>query len=1144
MIAIFAVVAAVGTLAGSAQIILNGPVKTMSQANQSTLTESQVTSSARMIMLDVENLVNAGDCDDDRIIEPREWRTGTGPTGGGLIPFEVGAAKRDAWGTEFGYCGWDHGSLIDGITSTGDECGATNRLEGTNDRSYPAIAIISAGPNGIFESTCHDWSAADLDDDGGGMTPDGDLDDTGDNPLFEPGGDDVYVVYSYAEAVEELPTLWKEDSPDVWQLDMDTDGLEVVATDDVEFSGSNVFAPTRMEMVGDLGLLLPDETQLTDAECTAGDAEGQIRLNKTSSPPVLEVCESNTIESLEGGASASPPTPTSVGLVGYWTFDETSGAIINDSAGNNDGTWEDDTDDDITYESVEGRVGTGLYLLDSDYPRISIPAADSINNLSELSFCIWVKFENTVGASWAFLGKTGGAPIAEQVWRSWVNVFGGRTLSFMNPMNDRITTTTGLDENEWYHTCGTWDGTDGTAGMKIYLNGVEQAVTSSVNSGGVDDSSYYLQVGSETGSSTSMRGVVDDFRLYDEALTASEIQDIYGYSIYVTQANINQSADSTNTIGTTGFTIIKESDTIGDSAGIAFKIDNTVAITDAVSAAIFAQRQASGNSNLAFRTYNGLDASTRMVIAQNDAQLALTSNADIDIDTSLQIGEHYDAWNTNFEDGVLITRDDLTTDQYVYYGAKNYDDASTYLMYSDTLRFLKADNGTQSIYEYLRFDNSGDITASGDLAVTDENSDAAMRIEEYSGTAANSPVFIFSRKRGSANAVEDSDVIGSIVFKGNDGAFPDNGQLSITGLVNGTVATGNVPIDLVIGADSAGAASSNEVMRITSDGDIGVGVAAPEARLHASGRIQADNGFKIGDDPTCSTITDAGTLSYDSGAYYLCDGTTLGGLSGSGSGSGASDCEVIPFDFQDRDALSASTTYNTNTILVGILSGSCNLTASSDSASFTINKNGTDVTGNSTSVEAGDRIYLKIRSSASNAGYASTYVTIGSHTDEILFQTEGKLVFMTSTGTQGNIGGVMGADAFCQKHADAEGLKGDFRAMISDSITNAADRLRQYNTPYYRVDGVKVADNWGDLMDGSLDNDIRVDETGGTLTIAVWTNSYDDGTIRGSNHCNDWTSNSSGLNGSKGESFVTNYQWIDAGTYDCSQWRRLYCFEQ
>jgi len=81
--------------------------------------------------------------------------------------------------------------------------------------------------------------------------------------------------------------------------------------------------------------------------------------------------------------------------------------------------------------------------------------------------------------------------------------------------------------------------------------------------------------------------------------------------------------------------------------------------------------------------------------------------------------------------------------------------------------------------------------------------------------------------------------------------------------------------------------------------------------------------------------------------------------------------------------------------------------------------------------------------------------------------TTERKVFVTSGTFQGNLGGVSGADDLCIGQAAAADLSGTWRAWVSDTTRNAEIILQDFT--YTRIDGIKVADNKADLLDGSLD---------------------------------------------------------------------------
>lgn len=157
-----------------------------------------------------------------------------------------------------------------------------------------------------------------------------------------------------------------------------------------------------------------------------------------------------------------------------------------------------------------------------------------------------------------------------------------------------------------------------------------------------------------------------------------------------------------------------------------------------------------------------------------------------------------------------------------------------------------------------------------------------------------------------------------------------------------------------------------------------------------------------------------------------------------------------------------------------------------------------------------------------------------------------KRAFVSSTTSNGNLGGLAGADSICQSAADAAGLLGAYKAWLSDSATYAGDRLTHATVPYVLVDGTKVADNWSDLaVDGSLDHAINQDEHGASVPPGnfVWT-----GTVLGGDHssvCGNWLSAASNIQGLVGVANETGFAWSSAFNQFCNTpTLRLYCIEQ
>jgi hypothetical protein len=107
----------------------------------------------------------AADSDGDFVLEPPAYSietiTGfTAPTNGGFVGTDV--ANVDAWGRRLGYCAYDYGS------ATATPPSGTGRIRGstasTPTDSWVAIVVVSAGPDGVINSTCPaaDTAASDV----------------------------------------------------------------------------------------------------------------------------------------------------------------------------------------------------------------------------------------------------------------------------------------------------------------------------------------------------------------------------------------------------------------------------------------------------------------------------------------------------------------------------------------------------------------------------------------------------------------------------------------------------------------------------------------------------------------------------------------------------------------------------------------------------------------------------------------------------------------------------------------------------------------------------------------------------------------------------------------------------------------------
>ncbi|MCB9988797.1 MAG: DUF1566 domain-containing protein [Rhodospirillales bacterium] len=251
------------------------------------------------------------------------------------------------------------------------------------------------------------------------------------------------------------------------------------------------------------------------------NANGYARLQRFS-----DGSQSNGILSKDYGLAVrcvrkgSPGGNLSSGLVGYWKLDETSGTIAADSSGNgNNGTMAGGLD--ATNDSVTGKIGTALDFDGTD-DYIDTNNNSSLDDLSNLTYAAWIK------GSGAILTKKSN-PGGNESFQSWPT---GITFVVANSFGSSAGTAKSIDvasADTWNHVVGTYD-RSGDKKLRIYLNGTEvnyseqDTLTFSLDL----DFNFDFQIGwNEFSGGSNFTGSIDDVRIYNRALSSSEIGQLY-----------------------------------------------------------------------------------------------------------------------------------------------------------------------------------------------------------------------------------------------------------------------------------------------------------------------------------------------------------------------------------------------------------------------------------------------------------------------------------------------------------------------------------------------------------------------------------------------------------------------------------------
>lgn len=194
------------------------------------------------------------------------------------------------------------------------------------------------------------------------------------------------------------------------------------------------------------------------------------------------------------------------GLVAHWKFDETSGDKASDFSGNGyDGTLQDGP----LWRPSDGKIGGALEFdgiddcvdiepIDFDYP---------------ITYLAWIKPTEITGRHIA-LGKY------YDGYR--LGIWNGKyyNLSVLIDDSGYPVYITDPATGVWEHLALTYDGIT----VRYYLNGTE--VYTAQASGALSKTHYPWQIGANGKNNNYFKGLIDDVRIYDRALSAAEIEEL------------------------------------------------------------------------------------------------------------------------------------------------------------------------------------------------------------------------------------------------------------------------------------------------------------------------------------------------------------------------------------------------------------------------------------------------------------------------------------------------------------------------------------------------------------------------------------------------------------------------------------------
>ena len=228
-----------------------------------------------------------------------------------------------------------------------------------------------------------------------------------------------------------------------------------------------------------------------------------------------------TITVTAAGASGSPKTvgvtlivnsapPPGTAPVGAWGFDETSGPTVTDGSGRgNNGTIAGAT------RTTSGRFGSAL-TFDGINDWVTVADSASLDLSTRATLEAWVN-PTALGSAWrtVLLKEQPG----QLVYALYANNDISRPSGHIFTTGDLFSNgTAALPLNTWSHLALTWDG----ATLRLFVNGAQ--VATRALTGTLPNSTGALRFGGNGVWSEWFAGRLDEIRVYDRALTQTELQ--------------------------------------------------------------------------------------------------------------------------------------------------------------------------------------------------------------------------------------------------------------------------------------------------------------------------------------------------------------------------------------------------------------------------------------------------------------------------------------------------------------------------------------------------------------------------------------------------------------------------------------------
>jgi chitodextrinase len=265
----------------------------------------------------------------------------------------------------------------------------------------------------------------------------------------------------------------------------------------------------------------------------------------------------------------------SSGPVAAYNFNAGSGTTLADLSGNgSNGTiagasW-----------SSAGHSG-GALSFDGNADWVTIPDASNLDLTSAMTLEAWV-YPSQLGSFWrTIITKEQSNGLVYGLFANSDSATPAAVTAL--PAQDIVRGSNRLLKSTWTYVAATYDG----AALRLYVNGIQAA--SVAGTGAMPSSTQPLRIGGNSMGSQWFRGRIDDVRVYNRALSASEIQSDMQTAVAAdaqapsaptslaisgaTTSSVSLSwAASTDNVGVAGYTVYRNGAAIGSTTTTSFQL--------------------------------------------------------------------------------------------------------------------------------------------------------------------------------------------------------------------------------------------------------------------------------------------------------------------------------------------------------------------------------------------------------------------------------------------------------------------------------------------------------------------------------------------------------------------------------------------